>query len=293
MDGARWVAAHSLGKRAAQVLQAARTGRVLASFCRAWVLATEEEQVLALAWDGTGNGPLHVLLDARPNLAPAQGTRFIVTGGGRALTLMAPDGGHPLLHVDLSHAVLWESRPDWKALRARRNQIAGNAPVVAGCLALAARPGAIGRDALAQAQGEVEAALAQRDRPVLTGALARLCGLGDGLTPAGDDWLAGWLLALWLAPLEIQRTPWGAGAVGQAVLRIAQARTTLIGRTLLACAAEGEADEDWQQLLGDMAAGSDATRVVAEDARRILNQGATSGTAMLAGFLAGLRHMGE
>ena len=93
--------------------------------------------------------------------------------------------------IDLAAAVPWNPQPDWDHLRARRRQIAAGAKVIAGILAEAGWTPA--RCGLPEAVCE-QAARGQ------AAALGALVGLGPGLTPAGDDWLAGWLLAQHLAP---------------------------------------------------------------------------------------------
>ena len=110
---------------------------------------------------------------------------------------------------DLAHAEPWAARPDWDALRARRAQIVATAHIARRSIA-----GLSERSLLKQAGPAVEAAVvafqqawqqvASADSPStirnLQSAIRNLCGLGPGLTPAGDDWLAGWLLAQHLAP---------------------------------------------------------------------------------------------
>jgi hypothetical protein len=94
----------------------------------------------------------------------------------------------------------------------------------------------------------------------------RLIGRGPGLTPLGDDVLAGWLAT---------RAAGGRpdAAVADAVLRRAGA-TTLLSATLLDCAARGEVLPQLGAWLADPTA--DAT-----DA--LLAVGATSGAGLLAG----------
>jgi hypothetical protein len=121
------------------------------------------------------------------------------------------------------------------------------------------------------------------DMEALADSARALCGLGPGLTPAGDDWLAGWMLAQHLLP-DI-----ASAAVG-AVLGAATATTTL-SRAFLECAAAGEADASWHRLLFALAQEDPADVQVA--GRAILHHGATSGADMLAGFAAGLGQLCE
>lgn len=83
-------------------------------------------------------------------------------------------------------------------------------------------------------------------------AVAALVGLGDGLTPQGDDVLCGWLATQRAAGVA---TP----AVDDAVRR-ALPRTTTLSATLLECALEGEAADlvlDYLRALGtDRATGA-------------------------------------
>ena len=110
------------------------------------------------------------------------------------------------------------------------------------------------------------------------GHAAALCGLGPGLTPAGDDWLAGWLVGLRLVSPGSD-----LHGAGEAVLEAAEGRTTMLSLAFLRCAARGEVAEPWHALLAALAAGT-ATNVETA-AARVLCFGATSGADMLTGFL--------
>ena len=191
-------------------------------------------EVVALVWGGIGNGPLNVVLDGRPDAALPAGARFAV--GERLLTV-----GDAMF--DLAHAEPWAARPDWDALRARRAQIVATAHIARRSIA-----GLSERSLLKQAGPAVEAAVvafqqawqqvASADLPStirnLQSAIRNLCGLGPGLTPAGDDWLAGWLLAQHLAPNLT-----GLNDLSDLVTDAATHRTTTLSRAFLSCAAAG------------------------------------------------------
>lgn len=96
--------------------------------------------------------------------------------------------------------------------------------------------------------------------------LDRLLGRGPGLTPLGDDVLAGWLAT---------RAALGRpDAVLAAAVRRRLGVTTLLSATLLECALHGEA---LPQLAGWLAAPDDTTTAA------LLAVGATSGAGLLAG----------
>jgi hypothetical protein len=275
--------ARSISFRAAAILRPGVTGRVLASFERAYNLVTDAGEVVALAWGGIGNGSLNVVLDGSPRTALPAGVRFCV----QERLLIVGDAT-----VDLSHAVPWDARPDWDALRSRQSQIVAAAHIARQSIA-----GLRERSLLQQAGPAVEAAVAafqqgwqqvaSADSPStirnLQSAICNLCGLGPGLTPAGDDWLAGWLLAQYLVP-DRQ----GLADLSDLIVEIAADRTTTLSRAFLACAAAGEADQDWHMLLQAMAEDPMTDLPICQFTDAILTHGATSGAVMLAGFFAGI-----
>ena len=114
------------------------------------------------------------------------------------------------------------------------------------------------------------------DGRLTPGDVARLVGRGPGLTPLGDDVLAGWLAV---------RAAAGASdhAVSSAVRRALPA-TTSLSATLLDCALHGEALPElaaWVAALGSPGEAS------AESA--LLRVGASSGAGLLAGARLALR----
>ena len=99
-----------------------------------------------------------------------------------------------------------------------------------------------------------------------------LLGLGSGLTPLGDDVLAGWLAAL-VAADHPARHP-----VAAEVTRLAPTRTTLLSATLLACAVRGEVLPEYAAVV--RALDRDPTAEV----DRLVAVGHTSGRGMLLGL---------
>lgn len=102
-------------------------------------------------------------------------------------------------------------------------------------------------------------------------AVAALVGRGDGLTPVGDDVLAGWLVAGRAGGREIEPV---AAAVAAAAHR-----TTDLSASLLAHAADGSAIPPFRALLLALAAAADLTPAV----ERLVAVGHTSGAGMLLG----------
>ena len=130
-------------------------------------------------------------------------------------------------------------------------------------------------------RGALERSIAAREAHAFADAACALIGLGEGLTPAGDDCVLGALAAIhrlapgWLAAHEGQR-----GRLTDAARR----RTTDVARDFLLEALDGRFAEPVLALLtapSDDMAGSAA--------RRLIAMGATSGADTLCGIRLGCR----
>ncbi len=119
-----------------------------------------------------------------------------------------------------------------------------------------------------------------------------LVGLGPGLTPAGDDFLGGWLTALRSAE------GWGFSrdelnrAAGE-VRAAAAGRTTMISEALLGCALDGASSESVHNLLNVLLpeTGGSGPDVLARAVREVSRRGHSSGWDALAGIAWGLRSL--
>ena len=102
---------------------------------------------------------------------------------------------------------------------------------------------------------------------------------------AGDDWLAGWLVGLRAAAaMNADRPPLDLDAVGRAVVGSARTRTSRLSLAFLQAAADGAVAQAWHALLAALP-DPDPTPL-RRAAAEIMRHGATSGSDMLAGFLA-------
>jgi hypothetical protein len=110
----------------------------------------------------------------------------------------------------------------------------------------------------------------------LSAAARQLAGLGNGLTPAGDDFLTGVMLWAWLAHPQPQR-------FSALLAETAVPRTTTLSAAFLQAAAEGECSIAWHRLLQALAAGDERNLVGV--VASVLATGQTSGADALAGFL--------
>jgi hypothetical protein len=277
-----------------------RTASVSKSACN---LVIDGDGVIALVTPRIGDGPFNVVLDG-PIAFDAT-----INSGARATS--TPDRliiDH--LEIDLGKAIVWEPRPAWPELRARwitcspvlsytepscierlhilcafyaRHSVffplLGICPKAGtGTSAGPGMPGnalgKIARDRAQAALGDLYAGwYGDRDR-LREGAVA-FAGLGGGLTPAGDDFLAGLMLWAWL----VHPAP---GTFCRSLAEAAMPLTTTLSAAFLRAAARGQCSAAWHTLLAALGTGTPLDDAV----QRILAHGATSGADALLGFLS-------
>ena len=282
---------------ALRALQQASTWTVLQVHAEACNLGDRSDQVVALVTPAVGAGPFSIVVE--------------LPKGSRGFTayLAAGDSGEQRagslkvgsLSVRLGGAQAWQPRPAWQALRA-----SGSLPrwldELAALLASQAPPGSLadgldgmlgervlggategdlGKMALARA---VEAGtmlargIANVDLTASSEAAGELAGLGAGLTPAGDDFLMGAMLALWSSA-----DPSQARRICRALLDAAGPKTNRLSRAWMRAAADGEAAEAWHGLV--QAVIQDEREAVRRAGQRIIRQGHTSGADALTGYV--------
>jgi hypothetical protein len=140
---------------------------------------------------------------------------------------------------------------------------------------------------LADARAGLEAALRARDAAGVHAHTLRLIGLGAGLTPAGDDYVVGVAIACAVAGGRT-RPDCCLDALRRAVDDSAE-RTTDVSHATLVHAVRGRVRESLVALVASIAAGDED--LMARRAHRVLAIGATSGTDILSGLIAGLRSL--
>jgi hypothetical protein len=133
------------------------------------------------------------------------------------------------------------------------------------------------------------AALSERDRqawrdaytsPEIVRAMAQyFCGRGIGLTPAGDDMLAGWMACNWLLHGPTTRLLEAC----QQILLVARQQTHLLSQCWLSYAAEGNIALPMRDLLAALTQERQEPLLAA--AQDVLALGATSGYDFMQGML--------
>lgn len=133
----------------------------------------------------------------------------------------------------------------------------------------------------------------QGDAESAASSATRLLGLGPGLTPSGDDFLAGLLATLkWFEQYpRRQHAPHVDRVMAEVIVREAQARTTTLSSQLLAHAANGLLYEPAMTLGAALLTGQ--TNALRPAAQQLFEIGHTSGTDMAMGMLVGALKKGE
>lgn len=147
-----------------------------------------------------------------------------------------------------------------------------------------------GQIATARRMGEsvpgLVAATRRYDALAAAGVVAALIGLGPGLTPAGDDFLVGYLAGLWCAAGKRTERIRFLSGLGKAVSRLSR-RTNDISRTYLVHAAHGQVSSRLADLAGAICRGERLDRLL-EAAEAAIQVGHSSGMEAVTGLLVGL-----
>jgi hypothetical protein len=253
-------------------------GHVLGVFRQACDVELAGYGIVAIVTDLIGDGPFHVVVRAGADLDRIGPADPVMLASGRLA--IGP------VAVDLRSAAVWEPSPDWTRLRNQSRSIAAalrdlrhaldttRGPPLA--LALGSPAAGLLAAAVHAADADLRAGWAGNDASLSRG-VARLAGLGPGLTPAGDDFLLGLLVWAWLA----HPTP---AAFGRTVSGTASPRTTALAAAWLTAAADGYVGTVWHRFLATVARDAGPAEILAA-ADRVLDFGATSGADALAGLL--------
>ena len=285
------------------LLGEARELRIHSLFERALNLVTPSGELLGLVGPRAGNGPATIVLAEPPNV---ELDRIGLTPGDPA---RAADGWLRIgdrLVVDLSRARRWEPAPTPLTLRpddamarlARAERVAGESAPAGGLAPLLPYLAELGDDTppdrpnVGGVSGGVSAlawavlrallpAWRRDDADGVHEAATRIVGLGPGLTPSGDDLLAGLLVGT--ARLR------GAlpTALGEAVLAAAWDRTTDFAVARLRHAAHGAIEEVQEHIMANLLGGAGTELDAA--VRRAAGWGHTSGVDTLVGLFLALR----
>jgi hypothetical protein len=247
-----------IGIDAARMLRVLGPGRVRAVFARALYLQVPGGLVVLVTRQAP-RGPLHLRVAGLPAVEPGSPVRV----GPGSLRI-----GDHCYQLDVP---TWSPRlPPAASLAQARGTARSWLPDLGPALD-------VGSAAPARLPADADAALRRGD---LSAFAATVGGRGPGLTPAGDDVLAGVLL---VARAGGSRWPTSRRTRRRCVRR---ARTNDIASAFLACAAEGRCIEPAHDLLTGLANAD--SRAVASAVQELGRFGSSSGAALTLGVRAAL-----
>lgn len=243
----------SVGARAAQLLDARNEWIVAAVFDRSFYLRSGDAFV-CVGNSSIGDGPLNIIVAHLPSISGGAPCAIDITSARIRQVSLSPSSPNERGREsrDLLKTAMGLALPE-----SFIHAIADRFPV-----SLIHRKARIGIEALRRGDFDV--------------AVTTLAGLGHGLTPSGDDVLAGALLMLHALAKRDQ-----AAALADAVRRIAPTRTSPLSYALLEPACDGEPNEAVATAITTLLAGKPPHDVIAP----LATVGATSGFDILCGLL--------
>jgi hypothetical protein len=295
------LAASSVGEEALAILRPGSSGRIQGVY-KGGVNIAFPSGLVSLVPESSGKGPLNVTL-AAPAADGMLSLGLAVGEPARAVGARLLIGGR--LAVDLEgatrhSAVLGFSRIVSAAQLRRNLEEARKTGLECGNMSglgglLAAEPGRMaGSSSVAsnlfsafaakRIDGLVEA-FRHADWDSMSGSVSELIGLGPGLTPASDDFLAG--LAVFIAAHSAcyRSTERASQAIAVAISGRSSGKTTALSEAYLEQAAAGRGNEAVMALCSALLSGG--RRAVTRDTRRLVAIGETSGTDALLGVVVG------
>src|SRR5258706_3540145 len=252
----------SLAPDAKYWLANSRHPRILHVFDHACNLINESREVLSVVTLQIGNGPFNLVTQEDilfSDYLNVQSSISIQTD-----QLIIGD-----LIINTAGANLWHPHPNWESLHSNKESILSK---------LASLRFADYRPLLPTSLvSSLSIALANADIPTAIPITRQLAGLGQGLTPAGDDFIIGAILAAWIIhPPEI------ASILAEEITNIAAPLTTSLSAACLRSVGKGEVWILWHGSFYALVFCDPAQ--IEKTANNILAIGETSGADALAGF---------
>jgi hypothetical protein len=255
-------------------------GRLLSKHQHACNIELTTNQVIALVDESIGNGPLNIVLNDVSIVHALDKEDHEISISESHLRFGAFD-------ISLVNAEVWDPRPDWQQLRhsyrlpvgglekmlmlARQHAPPGTMLDLLQPVAKQPRTRKFEQSLFAELSSILQDMQTEKISP--QGGAAALAGLGNGLTPAGDDFLLGIMLFAWLRSDS-------AIEICQPLAAAAEQRTTRLSACLLKQAAIGNCSEAWHSLFESFE----------QNVAALMSCGHTSGGDSLAGFIWAGQH---
>lgn len=242
-----------------------RQPRILHVFEHACNLINERRAVLSIVTPQIGNGPFNLVVEDDVLFSDYLDLESPISVFPNQLNL-----GDLTIHT--KDAKLWSPHPDWEMLHARRDDILSQLTK----LLITNYQSPVSN---LPSSTSLISALANADLPASLTTTQKLAGLGMGLTPAGDDFILGAVLAVWIIhPTEVARV------LAKEVTDVAAPLTTSLSAAWLRSVGRGEAGVLWHNFFDHLISANQTA--IQESIDKILSIGETSGADALAGFIS-------
>lgn len=237
-------------------LKNSRHPRILHVFDRACNLINEHREILSIVTPQIGDGPFNLVIEDNVLFSERLHIRSPISIHESQLTI-----GDFVISLD--HARTWSPRPDWEKGHVKKDEITERVSKLQ-----------IAHD---EFPGLLSFALANADISSCLSAARQLAGLGQGLTPSGDDFIMGAIHAAWIVhPYEI------ASVLADEIAKNTAPLTTSLSAAWIRSAGRGEAGILWHHFFDALISGN--MIIIQESMEKILAVGGTSGADALAGF---------
>jgi hypothetical protein len=255
--------------------------RILHVFDHACNLINEQKEILSIVTPEIGDGPFNLVIETEVLFSEHINLESSIFNSVHQLHL-----GDLIIHI--AGAKLWNPKPDWEKLHSQSDDIAKQLRKLQ--ITTYLKQGGLDTGFAASAQpystttslhslhSDFSSALASADIPNAREITSKLAGLGQGLTPSGDDFLMGALHAVWI--LHSRDV---ANGLAQSVADATVPLTTSLSAAWIRSAGRGEAGVRWHEFFDALVGGNGIK--LNESVERILAVGETSGADALAGFV--------
>lgn len=253
----------SLAHDARNWLANSRYPRILHVFDHASNLINERREILSVVTPQIGNGPFNLVIEDDVLFSNQTSLESLVSIFPTQLHL-----GN--LTIATADAKLWSPRPNWEALHALKDNIRSELTVLPIPKYQPSPPfSLLTTFCAALANANISAAL-----PITR----QLAGLGQGLTPAGDDFIVGAVLAAWII-----HPPETARFLAGEITNIAASLTTSLSAAWLRSAGKGGAGVLWHNFFNALT--TNDSSAIELRITELLSVGHTSGADAFAGFI--------
>ena len=239
-----------------------RHPHILHVFDQVCNLINERREVLSIVTPQIGNGPFNLVVE---DDVPFSEYLYVDS----PVSILDDQIRLGDLLISTERATFWNPHLNWKVLHAKQEVILDRLMSLPGTNYQPLLPNSLLTTlSLALVNGNISSAVETT---------SQLAGLGSGLTPAGDDFIMGAVLAAWIIhPPEV------AMVLAEEITKIAAPLTTSLSAAWLRAAGKGEAGILWHQFFEALVSAEPAQ--IRGSMENILAIGETSGADALAGF---------